>query len=381
MVREEKLRMVSKNGNLEEAKMLIEQGANINEKSKNGWTALMYACKNGHLEVTKMLLEQGANINEKSKRGWSALMFSCFNGHLEISKMLLEQGANINDKEENGNTVLMVTCQERHLKIVKMLIEQGANINEKSKEGWTALMHVCGRGYLEVAKMLVENGANINEVAQDGCTALMYACRGEYLEVAKMLIEKRADLELTSDKNQTALDIALEVRNTDIAIELIKAGAGISKNVVHFAIDKEEVELLRSLIGRREALNYIVAMLVKKDRKQMLREVQKELRILRQNIDSSSRTSRFGDSLLCNAVSNKNIDIANILMANNSERVLDKINKLSELINASDVDKILDKSVNRLHKKIKLDKKGKENELIVELINSGNLQKRSNRTF
>lgn len=54
-------------------KLLIENGAYINTKDKNGHTALMYACSGGSFEIVKLLIEAGADKNIKNNRGKTAL--------------------------------------------------------------------------------------------------------------------------------------------------------------------------------------------------------------------------------------------------------------------------------------------------------------------
>ena len=41
-------------------KLLLEKGANINIKDKNGYTPLMWACKYNHTEIIELLLDKGA---------------------------------------------------------------------------------------------------------------------------------------------------------------------------------------------------------------------------------------------------------------------------------------------------------------------------------
>ena len=41
-------------------KLLLEKGANINIKDKNGYTPLMWSCKYNHTEIIELLLDKGA---------------------------------------------------------------------------------------------------------------------------------------------------------------------------------------------------------------------------------------------------------------------------------------------------------------------------------
>ena len=80
--------------------------ANINDKDKDGWTALIWASYEGHLGVVQYLADNGANINDKDNDGWTALMRASWRGYSEIVKYLIEIGADINIKNDKGETAL-----------------------------------------------------------------------------------------------------------------------------------------------------------------------------------------------------------------------------------------------------------------------------------
>jgi len=46
--------------NYAEVKKIIEEGADVNVKSNNGYTALMGASQEGHTEILQLLKEAGA---------------------------------------------------------------------------------------------------------------------------------------------------------------------------------------------------------------------------------------------------------------------------------------------------------------------------------
>ena len=77
-------------GDLETVKLLIENGADIDAKDKDGYTVLMYASNNGNLEIIKYLVENGADINIKDKNGDTALNYARTEG---IKEVLIKTGA------------------------------------------------------------------------------------------------------------------------------------------------------------------------------------------------------------------------------------------------------------------------------------------------
>lgn len=47
-------------GDISSVKSLLNKGADMNAKNKNGWTASMLASKNGHTEIVQLLKKAGA---------------------------------------------------------------------------------------------------------------------------------------------------------------------------------------------------------------------------------------------------------------------------------------------------------------------------------
>lgn len=61
-------------GNIEVIKWLLEEGgAKIDEKDKDDNTALLFAAMNGKLETVQWLLEHGASLQERTKQGKTAV--------------------------------------------------------------------------------------------------------------------------------------------------------------------------------------------------------------------------------------------------------------------------------------------------------------------
>lgn len=208
-------------GNLKQVKSLIEQGANVNAKSKElgGITALMSASGAGNLEMVKYLISKGADVNAESEwevMGFSTTLMSALIGeHWEVAKYLVSKGANVNARFQkfNNATILMFASGTGNLEMVQYLIIKGADINAKDNNGKTALMEASLEGNLEIVKYLVSQGAYINAIS----TKDVYS--------------------------MTALDFAEIAENYDIAEFLRKAGAKSLLNGSQFAVIRKDFQV------------------------------------------------------------------------------------------------------------------------------------------
>jgi len=71
------------------AKMLIENGANVNFKDGGGWSPIHVATHNNCKTIIPLLIESGADLNAKTYAGRSALDIAKSNGRQEIAGLLL----------------------------------------------------------------------------------------------------------------------------------------------------------------------------------------------------------------------------------------------------------------------------------------------------
>ena len=65
-----------------------------------GNTALMRATIHGHIETARLLLDSGANVNYKRKDGDTALLIAIEKNQAEIVQLLLDRGARVPDQDD-----------------------------------------------------------------------------------------------------------------------------------------------------------------------------------------------------------------------------------------------------------------------------------------
>lgn len=71
-------------GDVKQLRELLEDGADINAADKNGWTALMRAVKGHHLKTTADLITAGADLHAETRNGWNVLSIAVKTGAPEI---------------------------------------------------------------------------------------------------------------------------------------------------------------------------------------------------------------------------------------------------------------------------------------------------------
>ena len=79
------------NGRTDSVKALLEAGANVNTKDKDGRTALMWDTEDKYPDCVKTLLEAGADVNVKDKDGKTALMRSNYNEPVSYTHLQTEK--------------------------------------------------------------------------------------------------------------------------------------------------------------------------------------------------------------------------------------------------------------------------------------------------
>ncbi|MFC1603640.1 ankyrin repeat domain-containing protein [Planctomycetota bacterium] len=276
------------NGDIEQVKNLIAQGADVNKPGAIGWTPLLGAVNEGHVQVVKLLLENGANVdvgdgwytplyypiwddnieiemvktlisggadvNTNPKEGdFRPLAYAVWYKRPDIAKILIEAGADVNTKIKDGLTPLHVALQNAdadmvkqfigtgikipvfnkailkgNLTKVKQLVEDGMNVDTPDELGWTATYWAVSAGQMEMAGYLLNQGIDVNAKTRDGHTLLHQASRAGMVEIVKSLIAKGADVDAKADEGSTPLQDAAGAGQEAVVRLLIAKGADVN---------------------------------------------------------------------------------------------------------------------------------------------------------
>lgn len=183
---------------------------NPNAADKNGRTRLMNAIMNDDTVLCYNLLESGARVDIRDKDGWTALMYACrYAKTPDIIQLLFNYGSKIKDKSTFNMSVLQIAgafCQNKEVLNIILIQAQTEKLS-LTDSFITALKTERSKEIIELYIKFIPNINTLNK----GKTPLMYAAENyETTEVIKLLLENGADPYVISSENKNAFSYAKE---------------------------------------------------------------------------------------------------------------------------------------------------------------------------
>jgi uncharacterized protein len=201
-----------------EARALLDRGAAIDAKDREGKTALAKAAEADKLPLIRLLLERGANVNARAVDGSTPLFYAAEQDRGAVVALLLERGADPNLPGRKGVRPLAAAAFNGSTESVEQLMKYGADPNALDNDGSGAIVYAAGHGYAPVVALLLQAGVDVNRRYAHRLTALMWAAGHDAStgvddvdSTIKTLIEHGAAQDLKDDRGKTAADIARDL--------------------------------------------------------------------------------------------------------------------------------------------------------------------------
>ena len=136
----------------------------------------MWSTIPGQPEVVELLLDKGAEVNVRAKNGSTALMWAATLDRGELVKLLIARDAEM---------TLHIAAMLGNVTEIQKIVHTAKDVNSRDSQGWTPLMYASWKGNSDVVNLLLEKGADINVQRKDGSTALLDAIGRGRVDVAR----------------------------------------------------------------------------------------------------------------------------------------------------------------------------------------------------
>jgi len=159
-----------KSNNKELVLLFIKAGIDMNAPGRAGYlesTAIEETIKAENASMAKLLIENGLDVNKHESHHDTPLMMAAEAGNAEIARLLMKAGAEVNARDHRGNTALHEAVNAKDPEIVRLLIEAGADMYAMSEGDNTNMNNALHNKSEEIVRILVEKGYDMSRNSED----------------------------------------------------------------------------------------------------------------------------------------------------------------------------------------------------------------------
>ncbi|WP_265035252.1 MULTISPECIES: ankyrin repeat domain-containing protein [unclassified Wolbachia] len=190
-------------GDFNKVQGLVNRGANVNAKDKDGKTPLHYASQSfHHLDIVKYLISKGADIDVKDNSGSTPEDEEHYTNSNTMRQVFMQAHL---DKE-----LLLTVKNEKDLKTINDLIAK--DIDDRTHGGF----YYTWSGNLGTVEFLVSKDVSVNATDKYGCTLLHWSALKGHSDIAKFLVDKGANMNAKDVLGRTPMHFAVMNNHKDI---------------------------------------------------------------------------------------------------------------------------------------------------------------------
>ena len=152
------LHLCIQKGALHVAKVLIEDGEDLETKDSFGQTPLHLASMKGLTNIVRVLLENGANVNSIERNGLTSCFLAVRAIEVDTLRLLLLHGANPNVVHNHFGQPIHLAVKQNCMNIAKILVQSGSTIDVRLKAGYeTPVEYGLLKKKIKAFKIMIHN--------------------------------------------------------------------------------------------------------------------------------------------------------------------------------------------------------------------------------
>ena len=342
--------------------MLVNAGAVVNARNKDGVTPLSLAIEKNNTDHVKFYAEHGADINSEDKSGHTPLSLALAgsesmlemivnrsnvmsldsagntplhvavmsNASLQKIQYILSLMDNVNARNSDGNSVLYLAVLSNRQKLGELLLAKDADIFSTNNKNYSPL-HLALKAGGSVQDWLITS-RTITATDGSGNTALHYAAEWKLKDAITALLEKGANPSAKNANGETPIFNAVKTNDPEIIDQMVKGGCSVKdrdhlgSTPLHVAVrwdaDQSVKELVRlgtdvnaqNISGKSALSEAVLAGKL---------GMAKLLISLGADTNASDSTGR---TILMDAIRGENTDVITMLLANKANPQIQEIN-------------------------------------------------------
>jgi len=139
--------------------------------------------------LKQCLRDDPSAVNSHSRDGFTALHFACFFGQPEAARLLIESGAGVDAVAANPTKVMPLhsAASARNLEAARLLLEHRAPVNARQQAGWVPIHAAAQNGDRPMVELLLKHHADPKLANDEGRTSAMVAREKGHAELAALL--------------------------------------------------------------------------------------------------------------------------------------------------------------------------------------------------
>ena len=182
---------------------LLEHGADVFAQDHDHLTPLHVASQYDGTRVVRLLLEHSVNVDALDNQSATPLHFASRGGNAGVARVLLKHGADVHALDGNRSTPLHFASQSGDADTARLLLDHGADVHAPNNNHSVPLHFISRHGDAGAARVLLDHGAIIDARDIEDSTPLHVALQCGNAKVARLLLERSASIHVRNKENAT----------------------------------------------------------------------------------------------------------------------------------------------------------------------------------